>query len=1417
MSTLQQQPLQKAVHSELEIALKKRRSRENSVETDLPTRCHIEVNSNSNNNINNNLETSSTQRCNCCPYGYHIDLDFLRYCEEISSGATLKKLKRNSRPRKKAVKLFSKPSPPIVPPKPPKDKRRRAKSADGSIEPELILKQENQLFSAAFSDFADLIHKRYIPGNHRSQFIHKASSDTRSLPANPTDASYSDFENESTLSLDGLDINHSNDELFIEEVEQKLMLGNSPTHIKHHLPSDLSPLTNLVSCKSDSLSSLDSQSTTASSLPSIPPVTSGNDQLVSNMAYSISKLAHVKQVDSGSHSGRSTPSSSITPNTLAAIRQQMAVALQRLRELEEQAKLIPVLTVKLSVLKEEKRLMMLQLKSKKQSPNTTDVGVGDCTIDYIEHTEKRSSNITTIQMSSKFTRSPSQTKLVENKVEMKSIGIMAKMLPDLCNHGERSNGIQPIEETIISKVSDTELVHSAPPNVLVQKPEMRDSSVNTDIINTCAVGINVSAQTIASSTNTQQVEMSEKSSFIELSTNDQQCSTVNPVMAISSTNTELQVANQSTSTEYFKKNLPSCGVNTDILTTSIIGTNTDSLNIEKPDVIDSTCNTEPVVVKEYVTKKDSFTDMIKTTKDCGIVTESLSVQDQQTEVILDSHDVATETIMNSMNQCTNTDSLQTIEKSTQFETELSDKGISATVGSHDLATGMELVQIEKATSCEALPEMINTGVGNGDVRAPTTSTDVSVKLTTDFNVDTFCCQCDNVFSNSVDGSDSGIAISPDARISEDVSSVETLEVHQIPLGYSITSNSDNEKESTINMPNQKMECYKPLDEIDNITQFPSFDDVWSKENEDLLEEQQDVSASLSYSPTQSQSSIAEDLHSGRSEYTVIPGISSTESPENNTDNPTSSMGIPSSSTASWYQHDNLFAGGFTNMHAIREDELTVQVDKPTMDNGSSQTNSSIQNKKDINDVTKLAPSSSSSDDESSESDSESSDGSSNASTSPDEGCYDSELGQITYHKVAHGKLTSLVDYSTEVKEVPKIRREMPTLKEVEVEEGFALNPAVYSSLDQMEALLTNGMEERIQDLLTSTSVIAREWFRITSQKTSDCNEVKTFLSALATKPKVLREKVVNMVDHNINTALHYSVSHCNYEIVEQLLDSGDCSVNKQNKAGYTATMLASLSEVTNELQRVCIRRLFNLGDVNIKDTRDGQTALMLAVSHGRVQTVELLLEAKADLNIQDEDGSDAFSIAMETGNKDIGVLLYAHLNFKSPTSNKLKKRSTSPQRHHYHASPERAVTASCSLTALDQLHNLASSSIKVTPPSKLPVSTSYRSRSQSPNSRKPLIKPLVTKTSEPKLKKRTTSAMRSPSSPSSQPKFTTRTSLLTSYINRAAFSSSSERTTRGPQNTRIIKESNKEAKNSNLQRFKTTKIIYQKTNGNNVN
>lgn len=65
-------------------------------------------------------------------------------------------------------------------------------------------------------------------------------------------------------------------------------------------------------------------------------------------------------------SGMTTPVTNVSPLHLHQIREQMVVALRRLKELEEQVKTIPILQVKIAVLQEEKRQMAAQ--SRNQGP-----------------------------------------------------------------------------------------------------------------------------------------------------------------------------------------------------------------------------------------------------------------------------------------------------------------------------------------------------------------------------------------------------------------------------------------------------------------------------------------------------------------------------------------------------------------------------------------------------------------------------------------------------------------------------------------------------------------------------------------------------------------------------------------------------------------------------------------------------------------------------------------------------------------------------------------------------------------------------------------------------------------------------------------------------------------------------------------
>lgn len=70
------------------------------------------------------------------------------------------------------------------------------------------------------------------------------------------------------------------------------------------------------------------------------------------------------------------------------------------------------------------------------------------------------------------------------------------------------------------------------------------------------------------------------------------------------------------------------------------------------------------------------------------------------------------------------------------------------------------------------------------------------------------------------------------------------------------------------------------------------------------------------------------------------------------------------------------------------------------------------------------------------------------------------------------------------------------------------------------------------------NTLQHEWFRVSSQKSAIPAMVGDYIAAFeAISPDVLRY-VINLADGNGNTALHYSVSHSNFEIVKLLLDAG---------------------------------------------------------------------------------------------------------------------------------------------------------------------------------------------------------------------------------------------------------------------------------------
>uniref|UniRef100_A0A915IQL0 Uncharacterized protein n=1 Tax=Romanomermis culicivorax TaxID=13658 RepID=A0A915IQL0_ROMCU len=180
--------------------------------------------------------------------------------------------------------------------------------------------------------------------------------------------------------------------------------------------------------------------------------------------------------------------------------------------------------------------------------------------------------------------------------------------------------------------------------------------------------------------------------------------------------------------------------------------------------------------------------------------------------------------------------------------------------------------------------------------------------------------------------------------------------------------------------------------------------------------------------------------------------------------------------------------------------------------------------------------------------------------------------------------------------------------------------------------------------------LQHEWLKCSARKTSNSKYVEQFLNFIQNFGRQLLHKVVNLCDQNENTALHYAVSHCNFDVVSLLLDTKACNLNKPNKAGYTPVMLAALCPVNEQTDALVIQRLFEMGD-------HGQTALMLSVSHGKMETTRMLIDAGAGLNIQDEDGSTALMCAAEHGHLEIVRLLLSNQEIDATLTDYVSKKS----------------------------------------------------------------------------------------------------------------------------------------------------------------
>ncbi|XP_078064323.1 KN motif and ankyrin repeat domain-containing protein 1-like, partial [Mustelus asterias] len=250
------------------------------------------------------------------PYGFQLDLDFLKYVDDIQSGNTLKKLTIHRKPK--------------IKPTPNTSGWTSTESLSSSTSEDIKTLPTTPKFrtlTVAY-DIKDPVCSQHVSA--------MSPPPANSLLPPPSPRS----------SLRNLRVENTLLETSWRLQQEQLTTEEVPKHRLLNIGSK----SGISSCN---------QSQTAPSVQQNSSIGNGDINPGPNPAFtgffSFSPM----------NSGRSSPVTAITPAHLQHIREQMAAGLRRLKELEEQVKMIPYLERKLSAVDEEKRQLIAELKKRK--------------------------------------------------------------------------------------------------------------------------------------------------------------------------------------------------------------------------------------------------------------------------------------------------------------------------------------------------------------------------------------------------------------------------------------------------------------------------------------------------------------------------------------------------------------------------------------------------------------------------------------------------------------------------------------------------------------------------------------------------------------------------------------------------------------------------------------------------------------------------------------------------------------------------------------------------------------------------------------------------------------------------------------------------------------------------------------------
>lgn len=264
----------------------------------------------------------SSQRCKCCPYGYHIDLDFLQYLDSLYNAENLKTLKRF---RRRGSRLLASNSDHLVLAGNLDCSRQTTENfvfisdGEGMSPTEILAEIDITSLVGGADSTATVTNGQDVRPKEENGISAEPVVDSRSVTTGGTIISeVVGVKEESGISMR-------------EGIERSVEVR--------------SPVAGVESDSTDDSQTVTKKSEVKLSLTS---VRSGEPCRTSS-----SSSQHLGDDALDADGGN------VSPAVLQTIREQMAASLRRMKELEEEVKVIPVLRSRISMLKEENRLLFL--------------------------------------------------------------------------------------------------------------------------------------------------------------------------------------------------------------------------------------------------------------------------------------------------------------------------------------------------------------------------------------------------------------------------------------------------------------------------------------------------------------------------------------------------------------------------------------------------------------------------------------------------------------------------------------------------------------------------------------------------------------------------------------------------------------------------------------------------------------------------------------------------------------------------------------------------------------------------------------------------------------------------------------------------------------------------------------------------